>query len=146
MSSDSLTDLAARINEAYEAVAAAQKGTLEYAIKTGELLQEAKNRLKHGEWSKWLELNCPSISARTAADYMKLAEHQSRLGPNQQRAAELSSIRGALKAIKPGPKTRQKAKKPRPDLEGLLHDLAADELLTALEAARWDEEKLAKEI
>jgi hypothetical protein len=142
MSSDSLTDLAARINEAYEAVTAAQKGTLEYAIKTGELLQEAKNRLKHGEWSKWLELNCPNISARTATDYMKLAEHQSRLGPNQQRAAELSSIRGALKAIKPRPKTRQKAKKSRPDLEGLLHDLAADELLTALEAARWDEEKL----
>jgi hypothetical protein len=72
---------------------------------------------------------------------MKLAEHQSRLGPNQQRAAELS-IRGALRAIKPEPKTRQKPQKFKPDLEGLLHDLAADELLTALEAARWDAEKL----
>jgi hypothetical protein len=50
--SNSLTELAARINEAHEAVASAQKGTLEYAIKTGELLQEAKNKLKHGAWSK----------------------------------------------------------------------------------------------
>ena len=141
MISNSLTELAARINEAYEAVASAQKGTLEYAIKTGELLQEAKNNLKHGEWSKWLELNCPNIPARTATDYMKLAEHQSRLGPNRQRAADLS-IRGALRAIKPGPKTRQQPKESKPDLEGLLHDLAADELLTALEAARWDAEKL----
>ena len=77
MISNSLTELAARINEAYEAVASAQKGTLEYAVKTGELLQEAKNKLKHGKWSKWLVINCPNIPARTATDYMKLAEHQS---------------------------------------------------------------------
>ena len=44
MNSNLLTELAARINEAYEAVASAQKGTLEFAIKTGELLQEAKNK------------------------------------------------------------------------------------------------------
>jgi hypothetical protein len=140
MISNSLTELAARINEAHEAVASAQKGTLEYAIKTGELLQEAQNKLKYGEWSKWLELNCPNIPARTASDYMMLAEHQSRLGPNRQRAAELS-IRGALRAIKPGPKSRQQPKKSKPDLGVLLHDLAPDELLTALKAARWDAEK-----
>jgi hypothetical protein len=97
MISNSLTELAARINESYEAVASAQKGSLEYAIKTGELLQEAQDNLKHGAWSKWLELNCPNIPARTASDYMKLAKHQSRLGPNRQRAADLS-IRGALRA------------------------------------------------
>jgi hypothetical protein len=134
MNSNSLTELAARINEAHEALVSAQKGTLEYAIKTGELLQEAKNKLKHGEWSKWLELNCPNISARTATDYMKLARNQARVGSNQQRAAELS-IRGALRSIKPEPKTRQKPKQSKPDLVGLLHDLAADELHTALEAA-----------
>ena len=107
MISDSLTELATRINEAYEAVASAQKGTLEYAIKTGELLQEAKNKVKHGEWSKWLELNCPNIPARTATDYMKLAEQHAHIGPNRQRAADLS-IRSALRSIKPEPKTRQK--------------------------------------
>ena len=90
----SLTELAARINEAFEAVAWAQKGTLEYAIKTGELLQEAKNKLKHEEWSKWLGLNCPNISARTATDYMKLARNQARVGSNQQRAADLSTRGG----------------------------------------------------
>jgi len=72
---------------------------------------------------------------------MQLAKHKSRLGPNRQRAADLS-IRGALRAIKPGQKTRQQPKKSKPDLEGLLHDLAADELLAALEAARWDADKL----
>ena len=141
MNSNLLTELAARINEAYEAVASAQKGTFEFAIKTGELLQEAKNKVKHGEWSKWRELNCPKIPARTAAAYMQLAKHQSRLGPNRQRAADLS-IRGALREIKPGQKTRQQPKKSKPDLERLLHDLDADELLAALEAARWDADKL----
>jgi hypothetical protein len=103
MNSNLLTELAARINEAYEVVASAQKGTLECAIKTGELLQEAKNKLKkHGEWSKWRELNCPKIPARTAAAYMQLAKHQSRLGPNRQRAADLS-IRGALTWISQTP-------------------------------------------
>ena len=72
---------------------------------------------------------------------MKLAEQHAHIGPNRQRAADLS-IRSALRAIKPEPKTRQKPKKSKPDLEGLLHDLAPDELLTALEAARWDAEKL----
>ena len=120
MNSNLLTELAARINEAYEAVASAQKGTFEFAIKTGELLQEAKNKVKHGEWSKWRELNCPKIPARTAAAYMQLAKHQSRLGPNRQRAADLS-IRGALREIKPGQKTRQQPKKSKPDLERLLH-------------------------
>ena len=52
------------------------------------------------------------------------------------------SIRGALRAIKPEPKTRQKPKKSKPDLEALLHNFAPDELITALEAARWDAEKL----
>jgi hypothetical protein len=141
MNSNFLTELAARINEAYEAVASAQKGTLEFAIKTGELLQEAKNKLKHGEWSKWRELNCTKIPARTAAAYMQLAKHQARLGPNRQRAADLS-IRGALRAIKPGQKTRQQPKKSKPNLVGLLHDLAAEELLAALEAAQWDADKL----
>jgi hypothetical protein len=141
MISDSLTELAVRINEAYEALASAQKGTLEYAIKAGELLQEAKKKVEHGGWSKWLERNCPNIPARTATDYMKLAEHQSCLDPNRQRAADLS-MRGALRAIKPESKARQKPKKSNQHLEQLLHDLAPDELLTALEAARWDAEKL----
>jgi hypothetical protein len=60
MISDSLTELAARINEAYEAVASAQKGTLEYAIKTGELLQEAKNKIKHGECQNGLNSIAPT--------------------------------------------------------------------------------------
>jgi hypothetical protein len=138
MISNSLTELAARINEAHEAVASAQKGTLEYAIKTGELLQEAQNKLKYGEWSKWLELNCPNIPARTATDYMMLAEHQSRLGPNRQRAAEL---RRCIKGNQAGAEDEATAKNQNRTLR-LLHDLAADELLTALEAARWDAEKL----
>jgi hypothetical protein len=39
-------------------------------------------------------------------------------------------------------KTKQQPKKSKPDLEELLRDLGTDELLTALEAARWDTEKL----
>jgi hypothetical protein len=48
--SNSLADLAARINAKHEAAGGALKRGLQHAIAAGELLLEAKAQLKHGQW------------------------------------------------------------------------------------------------
>jgi hypothetical protein len=62
---NSLPDLAARIKAEHEAVSTALKESVRHAIAAGELLIEAKDRLKHGEWLPWLKDHC-TISERTA--------------------------------------------------------------------------------
>jgi hypothetical protein len=73
--SDSLTDLAARINAAHEAVQAALKSSIINAMHAGELLIAAKAKLKHGEWLPWLKANFP-FTDRTARNYMMLARRR----------------------------------------------------------------------
>ena len=62
-----------------------------HAATCGEMLIEAKKRVPHGAWTKWIEDNT-DLSHRTVSDYMTL-------GANSQRAANLGSIREALKLI-----------------------------------------------
>jgi Protein of unknown function (DUF3102) len=94
--SNSLTDLAARINAAHESVQAAMRRTLEHAMAAGDLLREARQQLKHGRWLPWLAENC-SIPARTATLYMRLAANRSTIEQTGN-VADLT-IRGALEAL-----------------------------------------------
>lgn len=87
-----LDNLAANIREAHAEVEAGVRTTLEAAIKCGELLTEAKQAVKHGEWGGWLEDNFPA-SQSTAVKYMKLAA-------NSERVTNLDGgIQGALKLL-----------------------------------------------
>jgi len=90
--SNSLADLAARIQQEHEAAVSAVKRGCEHAIAAGKLLIEAKDQLKHGQWLPWLENHC-QVSARTAQTYMQLA----RLAPDAQRVADLPLRRAALR-------------------------------------------------
>ncbi len=87
--SNSLTDLAARIKAEHNAVVAAFRHGIEHAIRTGELLLEAKAQLPHGEWGSWLEANC-EISERSASRYMRLARHRSELESKTATVADLT--------------------------------------------------------
>jgi hypothetical protein len=73
---------------------------VECAIRAGERLAEAKDRITHGEWLPWLEANYTE-SARTAQDYMRLAAHQDALQQIRSSAAHFNSVREALKALAP---------------------------------------------
>jgi N6-adenosine-specific RNA methylase IME4 len=42
-------------------------------LKAGTLLIQAKKLVSHGEWGQWLKDNCPTVSDRTAQEYMYLA-------------------------------------------------------------------------
>jgi hypothetical protein len=73
-----LDELAQRIEAEHDAAAIALQSALAHAIVAGELLIEAKSKVRHGQWLIWLVANC-SIPKRTAAHYMWLARRRERL-------------------------------------------------------------------
>jgi hypothetical protein len=114
----SLTDLAARINAEHEAAGGALKRSLQHAIAAGELLLEAKDQLKHGQWLPWLKEHC-QISERTARLYMRVAKNKTEIG----NVADLT-VRGAV-ALLASPLDSFAAKAADAEIETL--DLAAAE-------------------
>jgi hypothetical protein len=89
-----VTTLAVRIRQELEATRTSLVQAVEHAITAGELLIEAKQQVKHGEWLPWLTENC-EISERTAQAYMKLA----RAPLEKRNALRFSPLRDALAAI-----------------------------------------------
>ena len=67
--SNSLVDLAARIKIEHEAATDAMARGAEHAIKAGELLIEAKEQLKHGQWLPWLREHCEISSPRVGCRF-----------------------------------------------------------------------------
>src|ERR1700752_1534300 len=92
--SNSLADLAARIRAEHEAASGAFRRGAEHAMRAGDLLIEAKARLKHGQWLRWLAEHC-EVSERAAQLYMRLARARSEIEANTQCVADLS-LRGAM--------------------------------------------------
>ena len=132
--SPSLTDLAARINTEFAAIQKADqdanKTVVQRAITFGRTLSQAKEKVGHGKWEKWLNDNCRDISARTAQRYMKLAdspEIRAELGKND--TVSVLSLRRALALA------NRKLKEPRPSEE---YDKAENKLVEKLEALSPD--------
>jgi len=108
-----LSELAPEIEREADLAEEAWSNGLVHAIRTGELLTEAKGLLPHGEWGIWLAENfCRSVpgrrtrSERTAQVYMQLYRQQKLLDP--QSSADLS-INAALVAIA----SKRETKRPR---------------------------------
>jgi hypothetical protein len=95
--SNSLTDLAARINAAHEAAAAALKSSVVHAMQAGELLLEAKDHVGHGGWLPWLKANFP-FSDRTARLYMQVARRRADVETKMATVADLT-VREAVETI-----------------------------------------------
>lgn len=83
-----LDTLAVQIREAHEACEAAITATVQHAIRAGELLNEAKAQVRHGEWLPWLAENFDG-TRRLASSYMRVAA-------NGKRVSHLDSIREAI--------------------------------------------------
>src|SRR5208337_1973314 len=92
-----LDDLAGRIRAEHQGACAAAKRSIEHAMAAGDLLNEAKDRLVHGQWGPWLEANC-EMSARTARRYMNLASNRDFIEAKMATVADLT-IRGADKLL-----------------------------------------------
>jgi hypothetical protein len=89
--SNSLTDLAARINEAHHLAMHHAGEALVQAIACGQMLLEAKSKAGHGQWLPWLRQNV-TFGERSAQGYMRIAERAPKLN-------EGSTIRDALKEL-----------------------------------------------
>lgn len=97
MSEIERADLDQKINEEYRAFERDFRSAAEHAIRCGEMLEEKKSGLNHGEWGPWLRDHFEG-SERHAQRFMKVAREQSELDPT--RVSDLS-LRGALKEISP---------------------------------------------
>src|SRR5262245_29321870 len=84
-----LPELARRINEEHRAAGQALRAGLTHARNAGELLLEAKEKVRHGEWLPWLRDNC-EVAERTAQTYMQVARNWPELESKAQRVADLS--------------------------------------------------------
>jgi hypothetical protein len=105
----SLSDLASRINTEFAAIQKAEQDTNKSAVHRamglGRTLTQAKEKVGHGKWEKWLTDNCRNISDRTAQRYMKLAdspEVRAALGKND--TVSVLSLRAALALANPSTK------------------------------------------
>jgi hypothetical protein len=87
--SNSLIDLAARIDAEHDAFVVSMQKALAYAIAAGELLMEAKAKLKHGQWLPWISEHC-SVPERTCQHYMRLASHARELEAKSASVADLT--------------------------------------------------------
>ena len=132
--SPSLADFAARINTEFAAIQKADrdahKTVVQRAITFGRTLCQAKEKIGHGKWEKWLNDNCRNISARTAQRYMKLAdspEVRNALGKND--TVSVLSLRAALALA------NRIKKDPKPSEE---YDRAESALVKKLEALSPD--------
>ena len=103
--SQSLTEKAdvAEINRLHGDLASAYRNSLAKAIRIGELLASAKERLKHGEWGDWLK-SCIPFSERTAQTYISYFERRADLT-----AAKVESIGEAYKLLKAPPEAPVKS-------------------------------------
>src|SRR5262245_1763877 len=88
-----LPTIAIEIRREVDAAGSSWRDAVGHALAAGELLIEAKGRVKHGEWLPWLEANFPG-STRSAQGYMRLAEN----AEDAQRVAHLG-VKGALKEL-----------------------------------------------
>lgn len=89
--------LAEKINYQHQQAQSFWRTTAQHAIRCGELLQEAKLDLDHGDWTGWLAENFTG-SPRTARQYMQLADAH-RENPALLQAADDSSISVAVRAV-----------------------------------------------
>jgi Protein of unknown function (DUF3102) len=69
-----LADLAAAINDEHVAAESAAAEAIHRARHAGELLLQAKAQLQHGQWLPWLTANC-TVGARQAQRYIRLTQN-----------------------------------------------------------------------
>ena len=66
------------LNDLHQQIEGKLRSTVQDAIRAGELLTQAKDKLAHGELGKWIENNC-IFSSKTAYRYMGIYEYKSKI-------------------------------------------------------------------
>ena len=66
------------LNDLHQQIEGKLRSTVQDAIRAGEILMHAKDKLAHGELGQWIENNC-IFSSKTAYRYMGIFEHKSKI-------------------------------------------------------------------
>lgn len=124
VSTASLADYAAVINDAHRAAFGCAAQALEHARAAGAELLKVKAALKHGEFGPWIAEHL-DFSERTAQGYMRVATNWTQVESKSATVADLT-LRGALDALaKPKPRLDQKP--PAPDTRRKPEQAIADD-------------------
>jgi hypothetical protein len=94
----SLTDIASAITREHDAAFSAARDALTHAREAGRLLLDAKAQLPHGQWLAWIDSHVPTVGARQAQKYMRLAAEWDAL-PKYEPGSHLPSIAAALRLL-----------------------------------------------
>ena len=102
-----LEELATAAREEHELVREGLSQALWHAVRSGEALQVAYDRMEPGKWTAWLKQNVDVIPG-TAANYMRIAHYRQQLPPvdGLGMAAALSYLKGLPE--RPDRKTKRK--------------------------------------
>ena len=95
-------ELAKRISMRVRMAENHARKALEYALEIGQLLNEAKPLVKHGDWELWLTEHC-NLASRTARAYMRLAKEYPNLPELERQRVAALPVREAVKAIATDP-------------------------------------------
>jgi hypothetical protein len=115
-----LADLAQQIASAHADALAAARTTVEHARRCGQLLLRVKDRLPHGQFTPWIERECP-FGQRTAQGYMRVVRNWEQLQETLE-GEEPPTIAGALQALA---EPREAKAQPAALLDPEIHPLAA---------------------
>lgn len=81
-----LSSLPVEIKREYSIVVAQLQSSLTHAIRLGQLLCEAKEAVKHGQWLTWFEASEFEFSERAAQRYMRLYRNRSAVSSHVEEA------------------------------------------------------------
>jgi hypothetical protein len=108
-----LSDLRSQINNHHRRALTFANSFIDYALKCGQALVDAKAQLSYGEWTPWLCGNCPNISTRQVQRYMRLADNWPQIqAEREEHPEEILTVSGALALIHDksvGPNTTSKS-------------------------------------
>lgn len=95
-----LSDLCCQINNHHLRALNLANSSIGYALKCGQALVDAKAQLSHGEWTPWLQRNCPGISPRQAQKYKRLADNWESIQAKREiNPEDVASVEGTLSLI-----------------------------------------------
>jgi uncharacterized small protein (DUF1192 family) len=90
----SYEDLPKLINENYQKAEDTWNRALEYAIRTGRYLKQAKEGTQLNQWTGYLKVNCPDIEPRMAQHCVRFWENGEEI-----RASGVQTLRAAIKLL-----------------------------------------------
>jgi hypothetical protein len=124
-----LNQLAADINAEHRLCLHAMRSSLDHAVRVGDLLNQAKEMVNHGDWLPWGAANC-EFSERTARAYTRVSWNWPELSKTAG-DADLT-LGGALKLLE-APKPERDLQQPLADLRARLDSVANAEDALAIE-------------